>query len=446
MVSIPLIPTKKAIGERWLGKALNSERGDADVLGFVLGNDGWEFVPCDIESDGEEQWFVPIDGSKRYPADGVSPEPTRLYGCPVAVGYKDFGAVSETTNSEIARDIYLNANPGALSDVERANAAELVTDRINEMLIDDTDLVDESEIDVEVMSDWVRVSQPLSLTADETIDIEETIADEFDLHWVDVVVQKHGDEERSPSIRSRLSNWWGDVQWSMGWSWTQGGADTLVLEQDGDSAIVLERANYHAGKDEPEWYIADKSGYRYDARGIGAEPSEAGTANLAVAFAPVPKLLAPSICRVARNMHEGKICEQKLQYGGHVYDSSGNELVSDGGTIDGMDMTAKATVTDELDLEVEERAFVSPEDIKLLGGAQETQDKIETLLKQTEAKENTPGGTLASNIVDFGKIVIAFILGAVLAGGGGDGGGASGVVPLMLDMRVIDLVIQAGVI
>jgi hypothetical protein len=70
--------------------------------------------------------------------------------------------------------------------------------------------------------------------------------------------------------------------------------------------------------------------------------------------------------------------------------------------------------------------------VKLLGGAQETQDKIETLLKQVEAKENTPGSSLASSLLDFGKIMVAFIIGSVLGGGGGGGGGGGSMIPLSL--------------
>jgi hypothetical protein len=455
---IPLIPTRKSIGERWLGKALNRRRGDADVLGFVVGNDGWEFVPCDIESDGDEQWFIPVDGSKRYPANGVSPEPTRLYGCPVAIGYKDFGAVSETTNSEIARDVIVDFRPDALTDIQVAEVKEYIAESVSEQPDadaedsdgDDGDAdcidVDESEVTVDVDEHTVEVTQPVDLASSTRADLEDDIAAEYGLDAAAVLVTTTSDDEsRLPSLklRSRLASWWHGVQWSKGWGWTQGGADTLVLEQDGDSALVLERADYQAGSEEPEWYVCRSSGYRYDARGHGAPPSEAGPADLAVAFAAIPKLLAPSVCRVARNMHEGKVEMQSYQYGGNLLDSNGNEIATDGGT-NGIPQPKTAT-TSEMDLEVEERAFVSPEDVKLLGGAQETQDKIETLLKQVEAKENTPGGALAKNLLDYGKIVVAFILGAVLAGGGGGGGGGMPSVPMMIDvspaMEVMALVL-----
>jgi len=364
----------KWFGERWLKIELDRLRGDADVLGLAKSDDGWEFIPCNIESDGGEMHLVPVDGDERpFPAEGVPEQPPRLYGCPIAIGYKHFGALAEIPNVDIARDVMIDLRTQALD-------------------------------------------------AENTVD---------------------GKDTEPPGYLERVHGWLGDkrdaigawrsgVRFKWGWNLTQGRADALIIEEDGDNAVVMERANFTAGQDEPDWFVSS-CGYRFDARGNGAPPTEAGPADVGMAYAPIPRLVAPSLCRLARNMREVKIEDGAYQYGGRTLDSTTGEPMTDGGTALGDGIPEpKVAQPDEGAIEVEERAFVDPEDVKLLGGAQETQDKIETLLKQTEAKENTPGSSLAANLVDFGKILIAFAVGAVLGGGGGGSGGGGSMIPLSL--------------
>ena len=365
---------RKRIGRYWLGKELNHMRGDADVLGLVRAAEGWEFIACDFDSDGDDQWLRPVDDDERpFPAEGVPEQPPRLYGCPIAIGYKQFGALAEIPNVEIARDLIIDARtPG--SDREDVPAGDGAAD---------PGVLDR-------MRGWYR------------------------------------------DKKAGLASWWSDWRFSRGWGWTQGRADALIIEEDGDNAVVMERANFTAGQDEPDWFETG-CGYYYDARGHGGPPTEAGPADVGIAYAEVPRLLAPSLCRLSRNMREVKIEDGTYQYGGRAVDAQTGQAMTDGGAAalgDGMPEPKVAQPGDGA-IEVEERAFVDPEDVKLLGGAQETQDKIETLLKQVEAKENTPGSSLASNLLDFGKIMVAFTIGSVLGGGGGGGGGGS-MIPLSL--------------
>lgn len=385
---IPLLPTRKGAGQRLLGRAFQRIRGDSDVLGIVLTGDGWDFVPGNIQTEGDEQWIIPTDGSKPYPADGVEKNPQRLLGCPIAVGYRGFGSLNEITNLRIARDVIIDRTSDGVDDVD-------------DLADEDDEEADESEWD----------------------DFKEYIPE---------------------AVRSRLpddfSEWSTDKMLVWGWKWLQGGADALVLEQDGDSAWVLERADYQTG-DGPEWYRTRGGGYRFDARGAGAPPTDTPAGSLSTSYGPVPKLLAPTLCRLARNMHEGKIETGNEERGGtyEIGQSGTPRAIADGGQIEGAP-SAKKIEPRPGDIQVEERAFVSPEDVKLLGGAQETQDKIQTLLKQTEAKENLPGDGLGSEILKYGQLILALILGYWMGGGtgSGDGGGGSmgDISPMMLEVLI----------
>lgn len=387
---LPLVPTWRSLGGRMLGRTLARVRGEADFVGLVLGDDGWEVIPCNMVKQGEQQWGVPLDEELRpFPADGIPMEPSAFYGTPVAIGYKDFGSLNEIPNQNISRDVIIT--------VENSDGDDG----------DDDD--DDGEETVTEPSRLGRAGQRLK----------------------GGVVRVATAPGRGLSrARSRFAAW----EETKGWQWLQGDAGALVLEQDGDSKLVAERADYQTGEDGPDWYEARRSGYYYDARGAGAPPTSLDGSDFSVAHAQTPKLLAPVLCRLARNMHEGRIvAPEQATFGGDVKHvqgdgdvlatDGGRDVASDGGT------QAKSTVATHGDIMVEERAFVQPEDVKLLGGAQETQDKIQTLKKQVEAKENLPGGNLGKRLLDFGKIVISFILGAVLAGGGGGGGGGGGSIP-----------------
>lgn len=379
---------RKWIGKRWLAKALERERGEADVLGFVKGNDGWELIPCDIETDGDEQWFIPLDpAERRFPADGVPSEPSTFLGTPIAFGFKEFGALSQLTQVEIGRDVVI--------DLDKLQADET-----------DPDADQPGDGGSGGASGRVSVRHVTSISGR----MRQWVAD-----WV-----------------AGFRTGWENLQWAKGWAWTQGKTSALIIEQDGDAALVGERANYNAGAKEPEWYICDKSGYRYDARGAGAPPEPLGTATVGLAVAEIPKLVAPSLARVGRNLIKRRIKDGTKQYGGSLMQDGETALTDGGINVDGGIPEPKVARPANGAIEVEERAFVNPEDVKLLGGAQETQDKIETLLEQVEAKENTPGGSMGRTVLHYGMIILAFILGAQL-GGGDAGGGVTNVIPMMLE-------------
>ena len=83
-------------------------------------------------------------------------------------------------------------------------------------------------------------------------------------------------------------------------------------------------------------------------------------------------------------------------------------------------------------LVLDETAHVRPEDVKLIGGAQSTEDKIETLLRQLEAKANMPGTDTLSRAIWYAAVIGAFAVGALFSGysGGGGGGGVPNPTPI----------------
>lgn len=360
---IPGIASLQARGEKRVGKTLEHARGDADVVGLVRGNDGWELVPGDIRDEGDEQWVEPHDPDERpYPADGIPDTPPRLWGVPVCFGYKDFGCLNEVPNTRIRR--------------ETATLSDLVGDAPS-WATDDSD-------DSDTMGD-------------------------------------NDDATDTPSRRERLAAWWRDRRLRTGLSWLQSDAEAVIIKQDGDAVLSAKRADYNNPDDDgPEWYETRSHGYYYDARGHGAAPEPFhDTADIALAYAPYPKLLAPVICRIARNHRAGRLVTdpaevRQQQAGGPGTNGAGEQAVADGG----------ATPLRHNDIIVEERAMVWPADIRMLGGSEETQERIETLERQVRAKENPPGGEWLKNAGRIGIVLLAAIIGMAV-------GDPSGVIELL---------------
>lgn len=84
--------------------------------------------------------------------------------------------------------------------------------------------------------------------------------------------------------------------------------------------------------------------------------------------------------------------------------------------------------TDQADPNTPEReAHVRPEDVKKIGGAQSIDDKVETWQRQIEAGENQSDDSTTSDLLWYGALFGALVLGSLMSGfslsGGGDGGG-----------------------
>ena len=89
------------------------------------------------------------------------------------------------------------------------------------------------------------------------------------------------------------------------------------------------------------------------------------------------------------------------------------------------------------DIWVEERAFVLPEDAKLLGGTEETTDKIQTAKERVKASQNMPGGELADKIMRYSGMFLALIMGWWMGSqSGGNGGEAGSAVPTPVQMDI----------
>jgi hypothetical protein len=91
---------------------------------------------------------------------------------------------------------------------------------------------------------------------------------------------------------------------------------------------------------------------------------------------------------------------------------TGTSALSDGGRIRHNDII------------VEERALVWPDDIKLLGGEDVTQDHLDTIEEQVRALGNPPGGEWIQTASKLGGVILAFIVGVTL-------GDPSGLIELL---------------
>lgn len=335
---IPGVPSKRDRGEKRIHKALENIRGDADVVGIVRTNDGWDFVPGDIVDEGDEEWVVPTNSDRQpYPADGIPDTPPTLFGVPVTIGYRNFGCLNEVPN---------------VNFIDRSISLE-------------------------------------ELVYDHAIDAPATDGESTATNGEPDQADGNDPRGRLASAWDRFGDWRQRRRLSTGWGWLQHDAEALVLQQDGDAALSIERLDYDLKGDGPEWYISRKTEYYFDARGHGAAPQTIETAKLGLAYGPVPKLIAPSICRIARNMQAEQLTT------GTEQQARQQRVAADGGVR-------------KNDIIVEERAMVWPADSLMLGAPKETQEAIKTAERQVLAKENTGG--ILDNLGTLGKIGIVMLL------------------------------------
>lgn len=399
---IPGVPTRRGLGRLLVTRGLAKRRGDADFLGFVRDQDGWHLVPSNYETEGDKEWGVPTDGSDRYRADGIGGDWGTLYGVPVVVGYRDFGAARQLPNTQVARDVIV---PGGA-------------------------VQDEGE---------------------------------------DVDVDRPDDESGGLLPGFTIPNPAGDWRLSRGLKWIRGDADALDLVQDSDGQWALERVEYRL---EDQMYRSRDSDSPYDAEGAGCAPKPLAGVPLGFSNGRFPSMLPPVRCRLGRNTVEGRLAGEYVpqfdedgnvkidkhgepmftqevdSWGGATKDASGRPVLADGGVPESAPEPTEVTPGWN-DIELEERAFVNPDDIKQLGDPETTQEKIEAMIERVKASQNTPGGDLGAKALQYGGYFLALILGwwfgqQSAGGGGGEGGGAS-VSPVMVNAKahVADAAMQA---
>ncbi|QSG02521.1 hypothetical protein [Natranaeroarchaeum sulfidigenes] len=380
---IPGIPTKRSIGLRLATRGYSNYLGDADVVGHVVSPDGWELVRADHETDDEEEFYVPRDGTKRYPADGVGANPGTLFGTPITVGYRDFGSLREVPNTEIAREVHILESDDEDPNVDQTDPT--LGERIGSYLPD---------VIGSRMPEWLTDS----------------------------------DERAQLQIRKGLALILGTKIVGSGAS-----ADALNLVRDSDGRWGLERVDYDV---DIGWYESRDTGQPYSAEGIGGKPKDLLGTPVGYSLSKYPRMMAAVTPRLGRNMHEEKLADGGTTYGGGYYNQNGEVVVPDGGEVQA---AANPTEVDARhnDIWVEERAFVLPEDAKLLGGNEETTDKIQTAKERVKASQNMPGGELADKIMRYSGMFLALIMGWWMGSqSGGNGGEAGSAVPTPVQMDI----------
>jgi hypothetical protein len=421
---IPGITRLEKRGHKRLRGHLEHERGDADVLGIIKTSHGWELEPLDMVGTGEERYAVPVDEDEptAYPADGLPEEPQTLLGTPIAVGYRNYGAATDVPRfdpgeatdtspprSSVSAAAVKTLVPGTPAGFTLTGGAEAVDpdDEVSVPGVDD-DLADADDDDDTTAGDRLRSG----------------------LRWV----------AGWPGRRYRgTKRWLGrryrnhkTRQYAKGWRWTRAGENALVIQQDGDSAWYVEPATYYTpDSTDVVWNgFKGRRGSRFDARGHGGEPETVhGGVSLATAYGPVIKLLAPVSCRIARNLHNVKLDPRPVspahnaahRVGGGAEagdtgaddepsaetDATANGAASGDAAADGGQPVADA-------IQVEERALVALEDIKLIEDEMSTQEYTQTRVEQTLTKANPPGGELIEKGLKIGLVIVAGLIGAVV--------------------------------
>lgn len=428
---IPLLPTKRSAGRRLIRRALGRRLGDDDVLGLVRDQEGWDPLPCNYVTDAGETWLEPVDGSDRYPADGVGGDPGTLFDVPVAIGYRNFGAVRELPKTSFGRDVILHEDdvvdvPG---DGSGADPDPSPVERLEGHV---------PHIGLGIGAAGVFAGIGL-------------------FWWFGLLFWALGVGLLGAAATAAGADAWRaggatDAALERGVKWIAGDADALVLVKDTDDQWALERADYEL---EDQLYRSRDSGNPYDAEAVGAQPGTLCGVPVGVANGRFPLLMAPLLPRLGRNHSkeryagEPRLVEQEDgsttirkavdAKGGGYYDGAGQPVaLPDGGSVE--DAPEPVETTPEYnDIEVRERAFVSPDDVKLLGVNEGTQEKIAAMLERVKASQNSPGGELKDQMLKYGGYVMMLIIGWWMGqqaggGGGGDGGSSVGsAVPLSAD-------------
>ncbi len=444
---LPSLRIRQRIGARWLPDHLEEVRGDSGIVAIVKGNDGWELIPGDLVTESDEQWFYPADGSKRYPADGVPADPPYLFGTPVVIGYKEFGSLNELTGYQIAKDVIYSLEEDAESTEEliEEEIAQVV-ETVERSLIQDGFEDADAETICKILS--TELSQSAPLDDEDILDILDLFAHDIDVTPEDeefasvetleqaLQNQTHliqsQTEDDSPGLRDRYRAW----KFKKAWRFVQGGTDSLIFEADGDSKYSFERAEFITS-DGPDWYLGEHTENYYDARGAGADPGNLNNAKFAVALAERPKLLAPVLCRYARNLHELRVVrEDETTIGGETYIGKDGQIQKyepqQQAATDGGQNIDQAVTANRKDVLVEERALVNLEDIQKLGGTNISQQDIKTAEKQVHAMNNYGG--IGAKAMKFGVLILALLLGSVLVGDSDMASAGVDLIPGMIDI------------
>lgn len=427
--SIPLVPTKRSLSRRLVGRLLSRERGEADFLGLVRDEGGWHRVPCDYETDGDAELAVPLDGSEPYPADGVGGDPGTLFGVPVVTGFRNFGCVRQLPATKVARDVVVYDSEGTDPDTDGVEPGE------------GPESVEESAGDEdagESLPPANRREAVAPLVALAGLAIAAYLGYTGAWLWAAVF--------GAPSVV--LGGIWLAERNAVGaeyllekaFDWQVGDADALALVQDTDGQWALERVDYNL---EDQLYESRDSGYVFDAESTGAQPATLAGAPVGLANGRFPVFMSPLLARIGRNVREERLAgdptpvetesgevriETRVEtMGGGIYDADGRAIATDGGVPQNVPEPIEST-PEYNDIEVRERAFVSPDDVKLIGLDETTQEKLSAMLERVKASQNAPGGELRDQMVKYGGYVMMLILGWWMgqqAGGGGGGGGVS---------------------
>lgn len=382
---IPGIPTKRSLGRRLASRGYDKFRGDADIVGHVVSPEGWELVRADYETDDENEFYVPRDGGRAYPADGLGADPGTLFGTPIAVGYRDFGCLRQVPNTQIARDVILLEDEVDDSEETPPGRIERAVERLPDVI-------------ASRVPEWVTDQQTRA----------------------EMMIAKGLALIQGVSLLGSGTD-----------------ADALNLVRDTDGRWGMERVDYDV---DIGWYDSRDTGHPYNTEGIGAEPKDLFGTPVGYSLSKFPRMMAAVTPRLGRNMHESKLADGGKEYGGGYYNASGEVALTDGGEVetDGGMPAPKSIEARHNDIWVEERAFVLPEDAKLLGGNEETNDKIQTAKERVKASQNMPGGEIADKIMRYSGMFLALIMGwwmgSQSAGGGGGEAGSSVPTPVQIDM------------
>jgi len=327
---IPGVPSYADRGRKKLRKALADywSRYDADMIALVRSEIGWDFEPVKRHELDGQTWAEPLDSDGPwYPADGVPENPPELWGVPVALGYRDFGCLPDVPNTQFF-DSPTQAGQATVAgavtlppvDEDGADdTAESATDRR-----DTQDLLDETETilqNPEAAAQnpelvWADSDAPAADgdtaadTAAETDDDSDGDSDDAD----DADDSPDGLRARWRSWRERRAVVKRKKRARKGLQMMQRGSTALLVIQDGDSVLTCKPATYVTDTKGPEWYVTDDGkDKKYDAREAGSGPITLDKADIGMAFGPVPKLIAPVLPRIARNIHSLRVADNRAQ-------------------------------------------------------------------------------------------------------------------------------------
>jgi hypothetical protein len=324
------------------------------------------------------------------------------------------------------------------SDGEDA-AGDTDTDESSTDRPDTQDLLDETE-ELLQNPEAAHRPRPASLDTDaaddgeDTADDTDTDAGDTDADAADTADQAaESTDDSSDGLRARWRAWRDrraiakrKKRARKGLQMMQRGSTTLIVKQDGDSVLSCKPATYVTDTKGPEWYVTDDGkDKKFDAREAGSGPIALDKADIGLAFGPVPKLVAPVLPRIARNIHSLRVADNRAQLVSEQgADKPQSPLNPQNGNTGADGALSDGGQVRHNDVIVEERALVWPADIKLLGGEHETQDHLDTLEEQVKALANPPGGEWLATASKLGGIILAVLIGVTL-------GDPSGIIELI---------------